>query len=596
MLNRFIFFLLILNFFLIDSIQSQNTKKATKFYLEGNSHYSVGDFDSAIEFFLKSLKSDPDFCPSIYKLGLSYKRKNLFQNYKNMFLAYNDKICEENKDDVNYHLGEIFFLSGEMNTAKHFFDSVSDTLKFMSLKKYKNNILYNIQNSDIQEIVYDKYSSINKWLYQYSPSFDKKSKTLYFTIREGGNLFDDENIITSSLQKKEFIDFKPYYFLNTQNNEGSPTISDDGNLMVYTSCKMDFKKNSCDLFYLEKVNGFWTKPKKLDQNINSSYWDSQPFIYKDKLFFVSNRPGGKGGRDIYYSKINNDGSFTNAVNFDIVNTSYEEVSPSYFEDIFYFSSNNESSYGGYDIYLLDNYSNKPITNLGSSINSHLDETSINLWDDYILLTKEDRLNQINKSEILFGQITRPYKKASKKITFKTFDNETKEEIVSNLFLIKGDEKIKISNEVSYNMELFSDSEILAESKGYFPQLIKEINKDTNSIYLDRLDKKIVTRNIYFEFDSYSLNNDSKKFLSIISDWLITNTFKSIEIAGHTDDIGSKEYNYELSLKRAKSVFDFLLKKNPTIKNLIYKGYGSSIPIKSNYIGPDNRRIEFKITY
>ena len=154
MLNRFIFFLLILNFFLIDSIQSQNTKKATKFYLEGNSHYSVGDFDSAIEFFLKSLKSDPDFCPSIYKLGLSYKRKNLFQNYKNMFLAYNDKICEENKDDVNYHLGEIFFLSGEMNTAKHFFDSVSDTLKFMSLKKYKNNILYNIQNSDIQEICF----------------------------------------------------------------------------------------------------------------------------------------------------------------------------------------------------------------------------------------------------------------------------------------------------------------------------------------------------------------------------------------------------------------------------------------------------------
>ena len=94
-----------------------------------------------------------------------------------------------------------------------------------------------------------------------------------------------------------------------------------------------------NLFYLEKVNGIWTKPKKLDQNINSSYWDSQPFIYKDKLFFVSNRPGGKGGRDIYYSKINNDGSFTNAVNFDIVNTSYEEVSPSYFEDIFYFSSN-----------------------------------------------------------------------------------------------------------------------------------------------------------------------------------------------------------------------------------------------------------------
>ena len=91
---------------------------------------------------------------------------------------------------------------------------------------------------------------------------------------------------------------------------------------------MDFKKNSCDLFYSEKVNGVWTKPKKLDENINSSYWDSQPFIYMDILFFVSNRPGGKGGRDIYYSKINNDGSFTNAVNFDIVNTCLLYTSPS----------------------------------------------------------------------------------------------------------------------------------------------------------------------------------------------------------------------------------------------------------------------------
>ena len=102
---KLIFFLFFINTFFIESSYSQNTKKANKFYIEGNRFYSVGDFDSAINLFLKSLKADSNFCPSIYKLGLSYKKKNLFDDFIRWFLVYEDKICSENKDDVNFKLG-----------------------------------------------------------------------------------------------------------------------------------------------------------------------------------------------------------------------------------------------------------------------------------------------------------------------------------------------------------------------------------------------------------------------------------------------------------------------------------------------------------
>ena len=85
--------------------------------------------------------------------------------------------------------------------------------------------------------------------------------------------------------------------------------------MVFTSCEMDFKNNSCDIYYSQMKDNLWSKPRKFDDNINSAFWDSQPFMYDGTLYFVSNRPGGVGGRDIYYSVIKEDGSFSKALNF-----------------------------------------------------------------------------------------------------------------------------------------------------------------------------------------------------------------------------------------------------------------------------------------
>ena len=589
MLTRLLIFLCFFNFISSQSY-SQNYKKATKFYKEGNALYSIGDFDSAIDLFLKSLKSDPDFCPAIYKLGLSYKRINMFSDYKNWLLVYNDKLCQQNKDDVSYYLGEFYFLSGNISESKKYFDSIDDTLKFISLSKYRSNINYYINNTNNQLIYYIKNDSINRWYYQYSPYFDQNVNKLFFTVREGGNLFDDENIVTASLSDNNFTDFKPYITLNSENNEGTPSFSDDGKFMVFTSCEMDFKNNSCDIYYSQMKDNLWSKPRKFDDNVNSAFWDSQPFMYDGTLYFVSNRPGGVGGRDIYYSVIKEDGSFSKALNFREVNTKHEEVSPVVNDAIFYFSSNRDNSYGGYDIYLLDN---NLIFNLGSSVNSYLDETSIFLWDDNLLLTVEDIMSN-KKSQIIYGQISKKYEPIQVNKLVRTYDKETGEEIISDLFIINDGERKRFSNQSKYNEDFYSNSSIIAESKAYFPSVIEDLSSDTIDIFMSRLDENIILKNIYFDFDSYELSSDSKKYLSIISQWLGNNNFKEIQISGHADNVGSDEYNYSLSEARAEAVVKFILSIDPTIKNIYYKGFGNSVPIRPNYDGPENRRIEFKI--
>ena len=589
MLTRLLIFLCFFNF-LSSQSYSQNYKKATKFYKEGNALYSIGDFDSAIDLFLKSLKSDPDFCPAIYKLGLSYKRINMFSDYKNWLLVYNDKLCQQNKDDVSYYLGEFYFLIGNISESKKYFDSIDDTLKFISLSKYRSNINYYINNTNNQLIYYIKNDSINRWYYQYSPYFDQNVNKLFFTVREGGNLFDDENIVTASLSDNNFTDFKPYITLNSENNEGTPSFSDDGKFMVFTSCEMDFKNNSCDIYYSQMKDNLWSKPRKFDDNINSAFWDSQPFMYDGTLYFVSNRPGGVGGRDIYYSIIKEDGSFSKALNFREVNTKHEEVSPVVNDAIFYFSSNRDNSYGGYDIYLLDN---NLIFNLGSSVNSYLDETSIFIWGDNLLLTVEDIMSN-KKSQIIYGQISKKYEPIQVNKLVRTYDKETGEEIISDLFIINDGERKIFSNQSKYNEDFYSNSSLIAESKAYFPSFIEDLSSDTIDIFMSRLDENIILKNIYFDFDSYELSSDSKKYLSIISQWLGNNNFKEIQISGHADNVGSDEYNYSLSEARAEAVVKFILSIDPTIKNIYYKGFGNSLPIRPNYDGPENRRIEFKI--
>jgi len=578
-----------------DCVFSQNKKKASKFYTEGNNFFKVGDFESAINFYLKSYKADPNFCSTIFSLGLSYKKINKLGDFKKWFLRYTELKCSENIDDVNYNLGEFFFLSGEILKSKEFFLQVEDTLKYISYPKYLNHINYNL-NKDLRDLIsYDYKSAVSDSYLQYSPQYDEISDELYYTIRKGNNLFDDEDISSFSVSDNRRLSNSRVSFLNTENNEGSPTISDNGKLLIYTSCEMNFKKNSCDLYYLEKRGNSWTEPMKMSENVNSDYWDSQPFLYGNMLFFVSNRPGGTGGRDIYFTK-KSGGEWAKAVNYNEVNSRYEEVSPFVRDGILYFSSDRINSFGGYDLFLLDGLEskNKIVLNLGSSINSHLDESSIFLTDNLIFYTSEDKLDKNVKSEIIIGEIIKKYQSKNEYTVVEAFDVITSKELSGNISVKNETHDTIFKTNTLIDNGYLENSFAVLDADGYIPELISLNETDTISIYLTPFEENIILENIYFDFDNYVLNDLSKKYIKVIYDWLIYNQVKQIIITGHTDNIGTQDYNKILSEKRAKSVYEYLLSLSNEKLKISYKGYGSSKPLRDGYDGPKNRRIEFTI--
>ncbi len=587
-------------------------KKYVKFYLKGNDFFAIGEFEEAIIFYKKSVNLNPSYCPAIYKLGISYKKTSKFTDFVSTFSSYEKLSCIKFIDDVKFQMGEYYFHKGKINLAKGSFESIFEKHKFSILPKYLSNIDYTISHQNDSSLFrISDQSTISSFAFQYSPHLNSSLNKLYFTARKGAGLLDDENIFYVE-KVKSSIWGTPQMLkgnINSQNNEGSISLTSDSKFMVYTSCELNFKKNSCDLFYAEMINGVWAQPRKMSQNINSEYWDSQPNLSHDGniLFFVSNRPGGKGGRDIWYSLREDSKNWSPAKNLsEKINSKYDEASPFISGNMldFYFSSNKISSYGGFDIYRAHNFNLnfENIINIGYGINNHLDQSSFVINDHLIVYTEEDRLSYFIKSKLIIGESgVFKQKKTNYYHSFVIMDSDTKE-ILRPSIVIRNKSKeedpliiiSRYKGKINLQNNKIQNSDILFSLKGYEPKIISnELNDLDSIIFMKRLDQAFVLENIYFDFNQFDLNEDVKKYLDLIYNWLLKNQNLRIEIGGHTDSVGTDDYNMELSIKRALSVYNYLYLKGG-ITNLLYKGYGNKIPISQGSEGFKNRRIEFKL--
>jgi len=582
---------------------SQGKKKYEKFYIEGNAMYNIGEFDEAIKYYKKSIKINPNFCHASYKLGLTYQKIHEYNMFENIFINILGKNCSEYLDEVNYSLGEYYFYLGKYQLSIRHIEKISDSLKFVGDYKLLNSLKFSLNYKNTNHLEISRKDTLKNFVHQYSPYYEIKSHNLFYTVREGDRLFDDENLFYTPITNYSFgSSFNPLTKLNTQNNEGTLSYSSNSNFVVFTSCEMNFKKNTCDLYYSSKIDEVaWTTPMKFDDNINSEFWDSQPFIYDNRvLFFVSNRPGGKGGRDIWYSVLDDSGKWRDAKNLEKLNSTNDEIAPFVNDGILYFSSNQNNSFGGYDIYHSNNLvSLRPtIVNVGSSVNNQNDQTSIFIYEGMIFFTEESKLDQKIKSRIILGEINKINYSDNGLVSFVVKDSLTMSIIETRITLIQDNEYTiidpLISEIASFKKSDLINSKILIEKEDYFPRIISEFEMDTVVTLLKRMKDEFILENVYFDLDSYDLNIDSKQTLDIISLWLRNNSHYKIEIGGHTDRLGSEEYNLDLSEKRALSVYNYLLSKQEELSNLSYKGYGSTIPLRKKYDGPKNRRIEFKI--
>src|ERR1700722_2500153 len=230
--------------------------------------------------------------------------------------------------------------------------------------------------------------SINSQYADFCPVVTADESQIFFTSRRpvGINALKDET--------GEY--FENVYMANSVNgqwhqayNIGAPintigkhsatvSISPDGQtIFIYRD-----DGNNDGNIYITHLNGTkWSDPEKLNENIDSKYWEPSASISADgqTLYFTSNRPGGFGGRDIYFSRLLPNGQWGKAQNMGPkINTEFEEDAPfiSPGGKTFYFSSTGHNTMGGFDIFYCDLDSNgqwgTPI-NMGYPVNTPGDD-------------------------------------------------------------------------------------------------------------------------------------------------------------------------------------------------------------------------------
>ena len=627
-------YLIIFTLFISGFVKSQsltsNNKKALKYYSEASSLMGARSFDKAFEKLQLALQKDANFAEAYLKLATIYKIRMQdslqMQCYKEVINRYPNVVRFSGSW---YYLGKSEFEKG------NYAESIDYLTKYVALisanGKYANEAKLMIENSrfaieyktkDFQFNPRPLPPIINQFKQQYFPVLTADQSTIIFITRES-----DEDIVVSNKQENGSWETPVSISknINSEFNEGTCSISADGRMLVFTSCMGRKGYGSCDLYVSYKNGNEWSIPKNMGDKINSSAWDSQPSLSADgrTLYFVSNRRGGYGKRDIYVARKDSNGKWSVPKNIGSqINTSHDDISPFIHPNgqRLYFSTNGRVGFGSFDVFFtekgIDENWSKP-TNFGYPINTHNDEVSMYISSDGKkgYYSHEEQFGDAFTSTIYEIDIPSELqvKHRSSYVYGKVIDKNTKEPIVASISLIDLDidQPIEISASDSitgqYLIVLTDGASygLFVEAKGYLYQserfnLSKEVSKPVEvNLELEpiKAGAKVILKNIFFEFDSYVLTDQSKTELNMVVQLLASNPNINIQISGFTDNVGSEKYNKILSENRAKSVYEYLVNKGASQRVLTYRGLGATNFIESNNSEDgrsENRRIEFEI--
>jgi outer membrane protein OmpA-like peptidoglycan-associated protein len=559
--------------------------------------------------------------------GSSYKEKNApLIAYKFLGDAYH----------MNYQFDKaiaayekyITVMSENKDTKK---DEVNETKRKIEMCRTAKVLVANPINIKLQNLG----NTVNSSAADYSSVLSADQNTLFFTSRRAettgtqkdadGNSMED--IYMSTKTKTGWSKAKNIGLpINTEWHEATVGLSPDGQtILIYRDDMGDGN------IYTTSLNGdVWSTPVKLNDNINSKHWEPSAFISADgsKLYFVSNKPGGYGGRDLYVSTRKFEGDWEPAVNMGAaINTPYDEDSPFIHPDgiTLSFSSNGHNTMGGFDIFSSflsqEGVWSQPV-NVGYPINTTDDDIFYVISPDsktaYFSSFREGGAGEKDNYMATFpdrkktpltlikGSVVDVKSNTAQKVKITVTDNET-EQVVGVyeankktgqfLFILTPGKNYNITYQAENHLFYSDNMEIPKESKYY------EVDR---TVKLDPIvvGSKIVLNNIFFDFDKATLRPLSNVELKNLITLMRSNPNLKVEISGHTDSKGNNEYNRKLSEERALAVVNKLTENGIPANRLKAKGYGEKDPSVSNtkVNGSDdpagrqlNRRVELTIT-
>ncbi|MBL4657704.1 MAG: PD40 domain-containing protein, partial [Flavobacteriales bacterium] len=364
-------------------LYSQSTDKDEKKLIkDAEVFFDDGDFASALPLYRKLIAKYPqnpmyNFCVGVSYLSLAPNETE--QVSKDRAIPYLEIANLTLKmNDINYYLGYAYHMNYQWDKAIGYYEIYLDSLElhepyYLTPLLVKKEEFARIERKvemcksgkiimqDTLDITFvNMGTGVNSKYPDYAPAISADNEVLIFTSRrpsadgEGKRdedyLFYEDIYITYKVNGK-WVDAIPIgHSINTKKHNASIGLSADAQtLFVYGDGDI----------YMSVLEGLeWSKPKKLGKAINTSYWETHITMTsaQNTIYFVSDRKGGYGGRDIYRAYLLADGTWGRVENLGpTVNTPFDEEAPFIHPDerTLYFSSNGHNSMGGFDIFLAN---------------------------------------------------------------------------------------------------------------------------------------------------------------------------------------------------------------------------------------------------
>ncbi len=552
---------------------------------------------------------------------------------------------------LNYLIGEMCFLERDFETARdylktyknHSSDTVPEYSATVSMLE-EIEIYFDLKNHPVA-FNPEPVGGISTNEDEYLPLISPDGEWMFYTHRymkdSYGSIYGPKMTEEFTRARRADSSFRLYRNpqampppFNQGNNQGGISITIDNSCLFVTQCEFvsrDYK--NCDIYMSQKRNFGWSELKNLGPNVNGkNTWESQPTISPDgkTLFFASIRPENMGAdddhqtSDIYYSKLRADGTWSKAKNMGApINTDGNEKSPFFHADnkTLYFSSDRHPGMGGYDIFysqFSDSSWQQP-TNIGYPINTEDDDLG------FIVNTSGQRAyfasNKLSGEGGYDIYGFKLHKRARpEKVLF------VKGQLVDESGNTLSGAQVEIKNTGSDNVSegLVNDStgdyavavRMDEDKDDDYIMVVKKEDYSFTSKYIDpdEIDESmpveanmevkpiekgqaVKINDIHFEFASDEFDAKSQVVLDNFIEFLNDNPNIVFEIRGHTDDVGNDAANMQLSIRRAKSVYDYLLSRGIGESRMDYEGYGETMPVATNETEEgraQNRRTEFYI--
>lgn len=637
-------------------------QKAETFMLEKT-------YEKAIRWYQRSLDLQPGLSAAHRGLGAAYQ---LLGDYEQAAFHYEYLLAKDPYFSriLYYELAQTHYRSANFNKALGYFTvfqnlQQNDFIEFgangeVELEveaKYIAQLPFDVRACRVMldstrlastARVYNLGAQINTAGDEYFPFLSNNQQLLFYTHRDDAR--SNENLFISAARVDGWSKGEPFRNFNTPADEGRFTMVRNGRKMFFTACNRRDVLGYCDIWEADVDGMIIGSIRPVIGDINTEDWESQVSVSCDgrTLYFASNRPGGQGGTDLWYSTINTDGTWNTPVNLGPeVNTPGNEESPFLTNDgkSLYFSSDGHLGYGEHDIFTSwlqpDGRWSKPI-NLGLPVNSGHSEFGFFLTADgkkgYL---SSDRPGGYGALDLYAFEMEQPL--YSEAVTFvegivrdslidialpSRVQIEGRDPILTDpygrFFLcVPAGDTLRITidkdayrpyqqefvipewdNKTLYPLDITLNSIYARLGYATAPPRDDKRLKNDRPVNLERdslplppepaepvLQPRTYSHTVFFNFDNDQIEVNQQSLIQQFLESLRDKQITRVEIIGFADDIGEDIYNLKLSEERARNIALFLKQLNTKVDQVYIEGKGE---IKDDRPKEANRRVEIKI--